>query len=116
MKWSFQHSNISSHHQGTQSFRGLTEAQEQVFQHQRPITPSRRHWIISFTVFLQGNTVPPFSRDSRESSFIHSIVKCQSSAQSVLATTFISIQSGSIKNCISFSSMGNSINPIQFQY
>ncbi|MBW0538001.1 hypothetical protein O181_077716 [Austropuccinia psidii MF-1] len=49
-------------------------------------------------------------------SFIHSFVKCQSSTQSILATTFISIHSGSIKNCISFSSMGNSINPFQFQY
>ncbi|MBW0563309.1 hypothetical protein O181_103024 [Austropuccinia psidii MF-1] len=43
-------------------------------------------------------------------------VKCQSSTQSILATIFISIQSGSIKNCISSSSMGSSPNPIQFQY
>ncbi|MBW0530833.1 hypothetical protein O181_070548 [Austropuccinia psidii MF-1] len=61
---------MSSCHQGTQSFGGLIKAQEKVFQHQRPTTPSRRHWIIPFTVFLQDNTVQPFSRDSRGSSFI----------------------------------------------
>ncbi|MBW0465732.1 hypothetical protein O181_005447 [Austropuccinia psidii MF-1] len=98
---------IKESHHPEDSSRLKDKCQTQV-----PMIPSSNHWLFSFTVFLQGNTVSSFSKDIQEA-VPKQFSKGQCSINS-LGNHIHSIQSGFIKTCISTIHHGNFIPPSSF--
>ncbi|MBW0520130.1 hypothetical protein O181_059845 [Austropuccinia psidii MF-1] len=80
------------------------------FQSQISMTPSSNHWILSFTVFLQGDTSNSFSRDIHEA-VPKQFVNIVNSPSIHLGNQIHSIQSGFVKTFISIINHGNIIQP-----
>ena len=103
---SSRHPIIQRNHQGSRASVSASKTNDAIKQSLVILTPS----------IPSNGILSIHSQSVIQEAVPKEVVKCQSSTQSILATIFISIQSGSIKTCISFSIMGNSFNPIQFQY
>ncbi|MBW0476275.1 hypothetical protein O181_015990 [Austropuccinia psidii MF-1] len=103
---SSRHPIIQRNHQGSRASVSASKTNDAIKQSLVILTPS----------IPSNGILSIHSQKCIQEAVPKEVVKCQSSTQSILATIFISIQSGSTKDCISFSSMGSSFNPIQFQY
>ncbi|MBW0506722.1 hypothetical protein O181_046437 [Austropuccinia psidii MF-1] len=74
------------------------------------MTPSRSHWVFSFTVLLQRNTGSSFSLDTQEE-VPKTIFQVSMLHQSTLATTFIQYSMDSSRPVFSIIHHGKIIQP-----